>query len=124
MKTPRNAATAPHTTQEYHAVAHTAYRMLAGGCGRKGITKFTGIPDAHVQKMMTTAAGKAQVAALIEKSGRPVDREKIDCIQTGEMGPEKFAEGLISGRVRLRVSQQQLDVIVKDHAQSILQNRK
>jgi len=115
---------APHTRKEYNAVAHTAYRMLADGCGRKDITTYTGIPDAHVQKMMTTQAGKAQVARVIEKSGRRADLEKISRIQTGEMGPEMFANGLISGRVRLRVSQEQLDKIVKDRVQNTLQKQK
>ncbi len=124
MKNGRNATIAPHTPQEYSAVAHTAYRMLEDGCGRKDILGYTGIPDAHVRTMMTTEWGKAHVECLLEKMGKPVDREKISGIKTGSMGPKEFAEYLRTRRVRLGVTQAKLRKIVEEDEQERLQNRK
>jgi hypothetical protein len=90
--------------------------MLGAGCNRKDIIAYTGIPDAHVRKMMTTEHGKAQAAAVLEIAGKPVDIKKISRIQTGEMGPENFAKCLIKGRVRLTASPERLAELVGEYA--------
>jgi hypothetical protein len=98
--------------------------MLADGCPRSYVVVYTGIPTEQMRKIMTTECGKALVAGVLERAGKKIDPEKIKSIQTGEMGPETFAESLRRGRVRLKVTQAQLDEIVKDHAQWTLQNPK
>lgn len=82
---------------------------------RKDITECTGIPDAHVQKMMTTRKGTLLAEDMLARLGRPVGRRVIEAMPTSEMGPEEFARRLLNGRVKLKISQERLNEIVKEH---------